>query len=54
MSREPGTVILDARSKEKFDELHVKGAVNLSFADIAVDSLAKTLPDRDTRVRRLR
>ena len=50
MSREPGTVILDARSKEKFDELHVKGAVNLSFPDIAVDSLAKTLPDRDTRI----
>ena len=50
MSREPGTVILDARSKEKFDELHVKGAVNLSFPDIAVDSLAKTIPDRDTRI----
>jgi hypothetical protein len=25
MSRQPGTVILDARSGEKYDELHVKG-----------------------------
>jgi len=50
MSREPGTVILDARSRQKFDELHVKGAVNLSFPDIAVDSLAKTIPDKATRI----
>jgi len=50
MSREPGTVILDARSKKKFDELHVKGAIHLSFPDIAVDSLAKTLPDKNTRI----
>jgi len=25
MSREPGTVILDARSHEKYNELHIKG-----------------------------
>src|SRR5262245_18034100 len=50
MSREPGTIVLDARSREKFDELHVKGAVNLSFPDIAVDSLAKTIPDKATRI----
>jgi len=50
MSREPGTVILDARSRERFDQLHVKGALNLSFADIAVDSLAAALPDKNTRI----
>lgn len=50
MSREPGTVILDARSREKFHELHVKGAINLSFPDIAVESLRATIPDRDTRI----
>jgi hypothetical protein len=50
MSREPGTVILDARSREKFDELHIKGAINLSFPDIAIDSLNKMLPDKDTRI----
>lgn len=50
MSREPGTVVLDARSKAKFDELHVAGAINLSFPDIAVPSLAEALPDRNTRI----
>jgi hypothetical protein len=50
LSREPGTVVLDARSKEKYDELHVKGAINLSFPDIAIDSLERTLPDKAARV----
>jgi hypothetical protein len=50
MSREPGTVILDARSREKFNELHIKGAINLSFPDITVDSLKGALPDKNTRI----
>jgi len=50
MSREPGTVVLDARSREKFDELHVKGAFNLSFPDITVASLAAAIPDKSTRI----
>jgi hypothetical protein len=50
MSREPGTIVLDARSQQRFDELHVKGAINLSFPDIALDSLQKTIPDRNTRI----
>ena len=50
MSREPGTVVLDARSREKFDELHVKGAINLPFPDIAIESLKATIPDKSTRI----
>jgi hypothetical protein len=50
MGREPGTVILDARSREKFDELHVKGAIHLSFPDIAIESLARVLPDTSVRI----
>jgi rhodanese-like protein len=50
MSREPGTVVLDARSRERYAMLHVKGAINLSFPDIAIDSLKKTLPDRKARI----
>ena len=50
MSREPGTVILDARSREKFEDLHVKGAVNLPFPDIAVESLKAAFPDKSTRI----
>jgi hypothetical protein len=50
LSREPGTVIVDARSKQKYDELHIKGAINLSFPDIAVESLKRTIPDQHTRI----
>lgn len=50
MAAEPGTIVLDARSKAKFDLLHVKGAVHLSFPDITVESLAKLIPDKTTRV----
>ena len=50
MSAEPGTIILDARSQRKFDELHIRGAINLSFPDIAVESLKSTIPNRNTRI----
>ncbi len=50
MSREPGTIVLDARSREKYDALHIAGAVNLSFPDIAVETLRQTIPDPSTRI----
>ena len=50
MSRQPGTVILDARSREKYDELHIRGAIHLSFPDIAIESLERTLPDKNVRI----
>jgi phage shock protein E len=50
MSREPGTIMLDARSSELYQMLHIKGAINLSFPDIAVDSLERTIPDKRTRI----
>ena len=50
MSEEAGVVVLDARSKQKYDELHIDGAINLSFPDITVDSLATTLPDKNTTI----
>lgn len=50
ISREPGVVVLDARSKQKYDELHIKGAVNLSFPDITVESLATVFPDKNAKI----
>ena len=50
VSQEAGTIVLDARSKEKYDLLHVRGAINLSFPDITIESLRKTIPDKSTRV----
>jgi phage shock protein E len=50
MASEPGTIVLDARSREKYDELHVRGALHLAFPDITAASLAQLIPDRGTRV----
>lgn len=46
LSQQPGVVILDARSRDKFDLLHIAGAINLPYPDISEPSLAKTLPDK--------
>ena len=50
MSGEPGTIVLDARSAERFAELHIRGAVNLSFPDITVESLQRVIADKNTRI----
>ena len=50
MSQVPGTIILDARSHEKYETLHIKGAINLSFPDITVESLNRVLPDKEARI----
>ncbi len=50
MSAEPGTVVLDARSTEKYNQLHIKGAVNLSFPDITVESLDRMFPNKNARI----
>ena len=50
LARAPGAIVLDARSREKFDELHVAGAISLSFPDITVASLRQAIPDRSTRI----
>jgi len=50
MAAEPGTVVLDARSREKYELLHVRGAVNLSFPDMTAEDLARIIPDQATRI----
>jgi len=50
MSSDNRTVILDARSTQKFDLLHIKGAKNLSFPDMTAHELAKVIPAKDTRI----
>ena len=50
MSREKGTIILDARSKDKYELLHVKGATHLNFSDITVESLNRMIPNKTTRI----
>src|SRR4029079_19353567 len=48
--REPGTVLLDARSADRYQLRHIAGAVSLPFTDFTAASLAKVIPGKDTRV----
>jgi hypothetical protein len=50
MAQDPATVVLDARSAQMFQLLHVKGAKNLSLPDFTEAELAKVIPSKDTRV----
>ena len=50
MAREPGTVVLDARSERMYARRHVKGAANLSFPEFTEATLARTIPSKNTRV----
>lgn len=47
---EPGTVLLDARSADKYALRHLKGAVNLPFTDFTAQSLALAIPVKSARV----
>jgi uncharacterized protein YdaT len=49
-AKEKNTIILDTRSKEMYDKMHIKGAVHLNFSDFNQTSLAKVIPTKDTRV----
>lgn len=50
MAAEPGTIVLDARSTDKFRMRHIKGAVSLPFTDFTEESLAKAIPAKTTRI----
>lgn len=50
MAAEPGTIVLDARSADKFKLRHIKGSVSLPFTDFTADSLAKAIPAKTTRI----
>lgn len=50
MAAEQGTVILDARSANRFQELHIKGAVHLALTDFTAAAMAKLIPDKSTRI----
>ncbi len=50
MAAEKDTIVLDARSADKFAMLHLKGAVNLPFTDFTEEALAKIFPNKNTRI----
>ena len=50
MVKEPNTIILDARSADKYAMKHLKGARHLSYTDFTEKSLAQAIPSKDARI----
>ena len=50
MAGEPNTIVLDARSADKYAMRHISGAISLPFTDFTTESLAKVIPSPDTRI----
>lgn len=53
IAKEKNTIILDARSKEMYDRKHVKGAINLNFADFnqyALDDIMNQYEGKSTKI----
>ena len=50
MASEPNTIILDARSADRYAVGHIDGAINLPFTDFTDQSLSETLHDPNVRI----
>ena len=46
-AKQPGALVLDARSADAYAAGHIRGAVNLPFTDFTADSLARVIGSRD-------
>lgn len=43
-------MVLDARGKEDYNALRIKGSVNLPYTAMAAESLRHAIPDQNTRI----
>ena len=50
MATDENTIILDARSANRFAQKHIVGAKNLPFTDFTEDALKTVIPSKDTRI----
>lgn len=49
MIKDPAVVVVDLRSREEYDEQHIKGAVYLG-ADVSEKTMATIAPSKDTTI----
>jgi len=50
MSKDPNTIVLDARSHFRYKRKHIKGAVHLAFTDFTQENLSDIIIDPNTRI----
>jgi hypothetical protein len=48
--QEKGVVVLDARTDKRYAMLHIQGAINLPFTEFTAQSLAKVIPNKNTKI----
>lgn len=49
-AKQPGVMILDARSDSMYNAKHIKGAVHLNFSDFTQERLARLIPSAGTKI----
>ncbi len=50
MAEDKNTLILDARTAFRFNQLHIAGAKNLPFTEFTERTLTEAIPSKDTRI----
>lgn len=50
MSQDPNTIVLDARSTDRYMAKHLKGAKHLAYTDFTAENLAQVIPSKDARI----
>lgn len=50
MAQDPNTIVLDARSRDRYAQMHIQGAKSLSFTDFTAQTLAEIIPSPETRI----
>ena len=50
MAAEPNTIVFDARSKDSHEKLRIAGSINLPYTEMAVSTLERLIPLKDTRI----
>jgi phage shock protein E len=50
MAREPGTLVLDARSPDAFRRGHIRGAINITLTDFTAPRLAEAIGNPNRRI----
>ncbi|MCO6430089.1 MAG: rhodanese-like domain-containing protein [Deltaproteobacteria bacterium] len=50
MAGDPNTIILDARTAERYERIHIAGAKSLPFTEFTEQALAKVVPSKETRI----
>lgn len=50
MSRDENTIILDTRSKLRYDRKHLAGAIHLAFTEFSQANLEKVIPNSNTKI----